>query len=160
MDRDVNHLARVAPNDATIGRLLQGCTAAGGRLAEVRVLGRPVGFGSAIWPSRPCCQRRRMFLPTLRQRSGSLRQNGSPHWSARSSLRTSRHDELRRYGKKSPISQARLSQGRHQSALAGAACYCEHSLPVVQSTKVELIIQSENRQRGRPHRAADATRTC
>ena len=34
-----------------------------------------MGFGSAIWRSWPCCQRRRMFLPTLRQRSGSLRQN-------------------------------------------------------------------------------------
>jgi len=45
-----------------------------------------------------------------------------------------------RYGKKNPISQARLSQGQHQSALAGAACCCEQSLPVVQSTKVELII--------------------
>lgn len=33
-----------------------------------------------------------------------------PHWSARYGLRTSRHDELRRYGKKRPIGQARLSQ--------------------------------------------------
>ena len=63
-----------------------------------------------------------------------------PHWSARYGLRTSRHDELRRYGGKTHRPGSIVpTQRRHQSALAGAACCREHGLPVAQSTKVELI---------------------
>jgi len=101
-----------------------------------------MGFGSAIWRSRPCLPEAANVPANFAPAFGFVTTERIPLTGAQDTAyalavtmncgATAR--KVHQPGSIVP------TQGRHQSPLAGAACCREHSPPVVQSTKVELII--------------------